>query len=81
MLMRTDQTLEKFCIALFNSEHLDRWNMCPGNHDVAYEGDGIFYLDGEPVERADLAQQAEERFNAGEAVLYSSTYNSYVLSR
>jgi len=80
MFEKTTQTLEKFCIAAMNAE-LHKNNRCPANHDVAYEGNATFYVDGEPVTRFDLEREGLERFEDGKSyVIYSSTYNSYVFA-
>lgn len=80
MLQRTEQTLEKFCIAAMNAD-LHKNNCCPANHDVAYDGKAMFYIDGDPVERFDLEREGQERYKNGEDyVLYSTMYNSYILA-
>lgn len=80
MLQRTEQTLEKFCVAMMNAD-LHKNNICPANHGVEYWGKAIFAIDGDPVERFDLEREGQERYDNGEDyVLYSSTYNSYILA-
>lgn len=80
MLQRTEQTLEKFCIAAMCSE-MHKNNVCPANHNVAYDGDAMFYIDGEPFERFDLEREGQERYeNGDDYVLYSSLWNTYVFA-
>lgn len=80
MLQDTEQTKEKMCIAFFN-RYLHANNICPANHDVEVWGDGIFGMDGEEVVNYAVYNKAVECWEAGDdVVLYSSTYNSYVMA-
>lgn len=77
MLQETNQTKEKMHIAVFNA-WLHRGSICPANHHVEY-GYGWYYLDGNPERNTKVTRLANELWESGAVVLYSSTWNTYVL--
>ena len=73
-----DQTKREYCIAVMN-RLLHNNGICPGNHEVDY-GHGWFYYDGEPEQRPELTEQAnEEMANPNVQVGYSRVWNTYIL--
>ena len=82
MIAASEQSKRTMCIALFNRD-LHQSNRCPGNYNVEY-GHGWFYFrygcqEMNKVQRPELTAEAEQKLREGYEVLYSDTFNTYLL--
>lgn len=79
MVRAAEQSKRTLCIALFNRQ-LHANNICPANHEVAYDC-GWFYMDGKNVgHRPELTAEADEIMRSGRyVVLYWEEGNTFVL--